>query len=94
MTSGLCTLQYAAGRTESCPGERCPFWEEEAEGGCVVAPIERQLLDQPELAQHLLELRANLDRARHGGEQEESRQLFYHLLNEEQVAECAEERPA
>lgn len=87
MSKGLCTLQYAVGRTERCPGERCPFWEEEVEVGCVVAPIKRQLIDRPKLAQHLLEIRADLDRARHGGEQEESRRLFYHLLNEEQEAE-------
>jgi hypothetical protein len=87
MNASLCTLQYAVGRTEACPGARCPFWEEEVEVGCVVRPIERQLIDQPALAQHLLELRADLDRARHGGEQEESRRLFYHLLNQEQAAE-------
>ena len=87
MTNGLCTLQYAVGRTESCPGKRCPFWEEEVEVGCVVAPIERQLLEQPALAQHLLELRTNLDQARHGSEQEEGRRLFYRLLNQEQAAE-------
>ena len=87
MSEGLCTLQYAVGRTERCPGERCPFWEEEVEIGCVVAPIERQLIDQPALAQHLLELRADLDRARYGSEEVESRRLFYHLLNEEQAAE-------
>jgi hypothetical protein len=87
MTEGLCTLQYAVGRTERCPGERCPFWEEEVEVGCVVAPIKRQLIDQPELAQHLLEIRADLDRAHHGSEQVESRWLFYHLLNAEQAAE-------
>jgi hypothetical protein len=86
MSSGLCTLQYAVGRTESCPGECCPFWEE-VEVGCVVEPIKRQLIEQPALAQHLLELRADLDRARHGGEQEQGRRLFYRLLNEEQAAE-------
>lgn len=87
MNGGLCTLQYAVGRTEICPGERCPFWEEEVEVRCVVAPIERQLIEQPALAQHLLELRADLDRARHGRAKDESRRLFYHLLNEEQAAE-------
>jgi hypothetical protein len=87
MTEGLCTLQYAVGRTEHCPGERCPFWEEEVEIGCVVEPIRRQLIGQPALAQHLLEIRADLDRARHGGEKEESRRLFYYLLNDEQAAE-------
>ena len=92
MSDGLCNLQYAVGRTESCPGERCPFWEERV--GCVVRPIECHLIDQPALAQHLLALRADLDRARHGGEREEGRRLFYRLLNEEQVAEGAEGRSA
>jgi hypothetical protein len=85
MSSGLCTLQYAVGRIETCPGARCPFWDDAAEDSCVVAPIERHLLDQPGLAQHLLELRASLDRARHGGEEEEGRRLFYRLLNEADV---------
>ena len=83
MNSGLCTLQYAVGRIESCPGERCPFWDAtDFEVGCVVAPIERHLLEQPVLAQHLLEVRAELDRARSDAEQEETRTLFYRLLAE------------
>lgn len=85
MSDRLCNLQYAVGRTESCPGERCPFWDERV--GCVVGPIECHLIDQPALAQHLLALRVNLDRARQGGEREEGRRLFYRLLNEEQMAE-------
>jgi hypothetical protein len=88
MNSGLCILHDALGRTESCPGSPCPFWEDEGVVGCVVAPIERQLTDLPQLAQHLLELRSNVDRARHGGEQE-GRRLFYRLLNEEQAAETS-----
>ena len=92
MSVGLCNLQYAVGRTESCPGERCPFWEEGV--GCVVGPIECHLIDQPALAQHLLALRANLDRACQHGEREEGWRLFYRLLNEEQAAEGAEGRSA
>jgi hypothetical protein len=90
MNGGLCILQDAVGRTESCPGSLCPYWEDRIDRGCVVAPIQRQLRDQPQLAQNLLELRANLDRARHGGAQEEGRRLFYRLLNEEQTAETSE----
>jgi hypothetical protein len=86
LNAGLCTLQYAVGRTETCPGERCPFWDDEAEVGCIVKPIEHVLLDEPYLAQHLLELRADLDHARHGVD-EEGRRLFYRLLNDEQAAE-------
>ena len=48
------------------------------------------MIGQPALAQHLLTLRANLDRACQRGEREESRRLFYRLLNEEQVAEGTE----
>ena len=92
MSVGLCNLQYAVGRTESCPGERCPFWEEGV--GCVVRPIECHLIDQPALAQHLLALRADLDRACQRGEREESRRLFYRLPNEEQVAEGTGARSA
>lgn len=87
MNASLCTLQYAVGRTEACPGARCPFWEEEVEVGCVVRPIVRQLIEQPALAQHLLELRADLDCARTGGEDRASRRLFYRLPNQEQAAE-------
>ena len=64
-----------------------PVHREPAEVGCVVEPIKRQLIERPALAQHLFEIRADLDRARHGGEQEQSRRLFYRLLNEEQAAE-------
>jgi hypothetical protein len=92
MSDGLCNLQYAVGRTESCPGEPCPFWEKGV--GCVVGPIESHLIDQPSLAQHLLALRANLDRPRQHGEREESRRLFYRLLNQEQAAEGTERRAA
>lgn len=86
MTAGLCTLQYAVGRTEICPGEHCPFWEGGTEVGCVIEPMKRQLIEQPALAQHLLRLRTELDHARHHDETEVSRRLFYHLLNEEQTA--------
>jgi hypothetical protein len=64
-----CALQDAAGRVETCPGAGCPFWEE---GGAVVeagCAIERLAvnLSNPQLAQQLLELRAELDVARRGG---------------------------
>ena len=67
---------------ESCSGERCPFCV-----GCVVEPIRLQLTEQPALAQHLLALRADLDRAGHPADGDADGRLFYHLLNEEQTAE-------
>lgn len=77
----LCALQDAAGRVETCPGARCPFWEEGGaalEAGC---GIERLALDlaRPGLAQALLEERFVLDRARNGEEAAPVRSLFYRL---------------
>jgi hypothetical protein len=84
MRGGLCTLQYAVGRVEPCPGARCPFWAIEGEGGaCVLAPVVREVDGRPALAQHLLELRRELDDAKAGS----GRPLFSRLLNEEQEAE-------
>ena len=87
MPEGLCTLQYAAGRLEDCPGARCPFWEERGEPGCVVAPIERVLIEQPHLSQHLLGLRLEFDRACVSAAEPPPRSLFYRLLNEAHTAE-------
>jgi hypothetical protein len=49
MNGGLCILQDAVGRTESCPGSLCPYWQDEIDRGCIVAPIQLQLCDQPQL---------------------------------------------
>jgi hypothetical protein len=49
MNGGLCILQDAVGRTESCPGSLSPYWEDEIDRGCIVAPIQLQLRDQPQL---------------------------------------------
>lgn len=82
-----CTLQDAVGRVEPCPGVLCPFWD--AQGiGCVIAPVEIELPQQPALAQHLLTLRMRLDSARRDTQATSQRHLFYRLLNEEQVAEA------
>ena len=81
-----CTLQYAAGRIESCPGSACPFWLAEGEGGtCVFTDSEHIIETNSRLAQHLLELRLALQRPQPEGT--EARSLFYRLLNEEQEAE-------
>jgi hypothetical protein len=74
-----CALQDAAGRVEACPEEGCPFWEEGGavlESGCAIERLSLDLARRPELAQHLLEIRLELDRARHGGD---ARSLFYRL---------------
>ena len=79
----LCTLQDAVGRVERCPGARCPFWVVDGESaGCALAAVAHQFDGRPALAQHLLELRHDLDGA--GGD---GWTLFYRLLNEEQAAE-------
>lgn len=69
-------LQDVAGRSEACPGSRCPFWEP---GGAVLDAgcfLERMLPREdwtPELAQRWLRTRARL------AGQEEVRRLFYLL---------------
>ena len=74
-----CTLQDAVGRSERCPGETCPFWERGA--GCVLEAVETHLRSLPAVAQHLLEIRSELDRVRVGADELEGRRLFYRLLN-------------
>jgi hypothetical protein len=87
MTETLCILQYAVDRVEDCPGARCPFWDETDEAGCIVAPIERVLVEQPRLAQRLLELRMRLDFVRVSAAEPPARSLFYRLLNNEQATD-------
>ncbi|MEX2210988.1 MAG: hypothetical protein WD689_04415 [Gaiellaceae bacterium] len=82
----LCMLQYGAGRVEECPGSRCPFW---LSHGCVLAGGEAEIAARPQLADHLLELRLELDRARAASREQSPRSLFYRLLNEEQGADAA-----
>lgn len=68
---GLCRLQDAAGRVEACPGEACPYWDEDR-GSCVLTAIAGELPSRPDLAQYLLELRRELDETAPGT-------LFYRL---------------
>ena len=62
-----CTLRLVAeGRSETCPGASCAFWEPGGavvEGNCL---IERLGVDlrTPDLANYLLEARERLDQAR------------------------------
>jgi hypothetical protein len=78
---GLCTLQVAVGEVEACPGVRCPFWETDG-GGCALAAIGPELAGRPAVAEHLLELRHDLELAAARAEWP----LFYRHLNEEQEA--------
>jgi hypothetical protein len=79
----LCTLEYAAGRIEICPGAACPFWEE----GRAVCGIERLGLDRRvDLAGGLLEVRGRLERAGSRREEDEARSLFDRLVAAESAA--------
>jgi hypothetical protein len=52
-----CRLSAAAGMTEPCPGERCPFW---SDGACVIGGLSADLETEPDLRDVLLQLRARL----------------------------------
>jgi hypothetical protein len=75
----VCTLHRAVGGSERCPGESCSFWSS-AEGRCILARLEGELLTEAELARHLLALRAELDAAR-DAERTDARSLFFQRLN-------------
>ena len=57
MDDWLCTLQDAAGRVETCPGERCPLWLDDA---CTIGGLRADLYRNPSLVAHLLRLREQL----------------------------------
>jgi len=82
-TTRLCTLEATVGKTESCPEDRCPFWEP---GGAALggrcAFEELGIAADEALASWLLEIRERLDSARSTAEADEVRRLFSHLLNE------------
>ena len=69
-----CSLQDAVGRVEACPGESCPFWDA-GQGACVLSALAGELPGRPDLAQHFLALRRELD----GGPTSEAPGLFYRL---------------
>lgn len=77
--STICTLHRAVGGAERCPGESCSFWSR-AEGRCVLARLEGELLTEAELARHLLALRVELDAVR-DAERTDARSLFFQRLN-------------
>jgi hypothetical protein len=63
MESDLCQLAAAAGRSERCPGDRCPFWNDEQ---CVVAPLRADFAQNACLVALLVGLRAKLAREEPG----------------------------
>lgn len=78
-----CTLRLAAhGQIETCPRERCAFWEPGGaivEGNCL---IERLGLDvrRPDVAAYLLEARERLERIRNLSEAEQAHREFSRRL--------------
>jgi hypothetical protein len=57
----LCTIELIAeGHAHRCPGEDCAFWEQ----GCLLARVQADLDDRPEVARLLLELRRELEAGR------------------------------
>jgi hypothetical protein len=75
----LCTIELIAeGHAERCRGEECAFWER----GCVLARVETQLADRPEVARVLVDLRRELEAGREIA-LEEAHMRFAHVLNED-----------
>jgi hypothetical protein len=55
----LCLLELVAtGEGGRCPGDACPFWGNRE---CVLARVEPELRDRPDVAALLLELRRRLE---------------------------------
>jgi len=83
MTSRLCSLESAVGRTRACPEEACPFWEPgdaAHHGRCAFEHLDQAA--QSSLAGWLLEIRERLASASSAEEADIERSLFRHLLNE------------
>jgi hypothetical protein len=78
MEPELCRLQDAVGRVETCPGSRCPFWDDEA---CMFRAVGPDVFERPDVAQHLLELRTALQEEGPGSAGP-ARRLFYLLERE------------
>ena len=75
----LCSLHAVLGERELCPGAECAFWEDG--DGCTVERLELTDLRHEGLARHLLELRAQLERARSEEERREAPRRLARLLN-------------
>ena len=79
----ICSLQYRAGRIESCPGADCPFWEEGGAaipGHCIFERLDLDLDARPSLVHALLQVRRGLNQAVTGEDEESARSLFYRLV--------------
>jgi hypothetical protein len=76
METPTCRMKRSLGEVEPCPGARCPFWEED---GCAFRSVPLRM--RPELAEYLLELRGELERARAQEDEGSARHHFYERLN-------------
>jgi len=76
METQTCRMKRSLGEIETCPGARCPFWED---GSCAFRNL--PLHGRPELAQFLLSLRGELERARAEEDAASARHRFYERLN-------------
>jgi hypothetical protein len=81
--SKQCTLRLAAsGEAETCPEERCAFWEQGGavlRGNCLIERLATDVRDT-ELAEYLLEARERLERARDLAEAEQAHREFARRL--------------
>lgn len=57
MEPHLCRIDSALGRSRACPGELCPFWQDDA---CVIAGLRADLGSTPGLPRLLLTIRTQL----------------------------------
>lgn len=77
----LCSLETAAGRTEACSEDACPFWEP---GGAALsgrcAFEELGISADSGLASWLLEIRQRLETASSVEEDSALRAAFHHLI--------------
>jgi hypothetical protein len=76
METRTCRMKRSLGEIEACPGARCPFWED---GSCAFRNLSLQ--GQPELAEFLLGLRGELERARAEEDADAARHRFYERMN-------------
>ena len=74
-----CALRMAAeGRTESCPEDRCAFWEAGGAvlaGSCVIERLDVEV-SRPDLAAYLLETKERLEQTRDRAEAEAAHREF------------------
>lgn len=76
----LCTIELIAeGHASRCRGDACAFWDR----GCVLTRIELELDGRPDVAQLLLDLRAELEAGR-TVELDEVRLTLAHILNDDE----------